>query len=121
MAVARYLVDDVDAAVAFYTDRLGFTLEQQMGLAFAIVSLDDLSLWLSGPKSSAARAMPDGREPEPGGWNRVVIEVEDLEAKVEELRQVGLGFRNEVVTGPGGKQILLEDPAGNVVELFQPA
>jgi catechol 2,3-dioxygenase-like lactoylglutathione lyase family enzyme len=121
MAVVRYLVDDVDAAVAFYTDNLGFTLQQQMGPAFAIVSRDDLSLWLSGPQSSAARAMPDGRRPEPGGWNRLVVEVDDLETRVEELKQIGLSFRNEVVTGPGGKQILLEDPAGNVVELFQPA
>jgi glyoxylase I family protein len=121
MAVARYLVSDVDAAIAFYTDHLGFTLQQQMGPAFAIVSRGDLSLWLSGPKSSAARSMPDGRQPEPGGWNRVVIEVDDLETKVDELKQAGLRFRNEVVTGPGGKQILLEDPAGNVVELFQPA
>ena len=121
MAVARYLVDDVDAAVAFYTGHLGFTLEQQMGPAFAIVSRDGLSLWLSGPKSSAARAMPDGRQPEPGGWNRVVVALDDLEAKVAELKQAGLTFRNDVVTGPGGQQILLEDPAGNVVELFQPA
>lgn len=121
MAVARYLVSDVDAAIAFYTDHLGFTLQQQMGPAFAIVSRGDLSLWLSGPKSSAARSMPDGRQPEPGGWNRVVIEVDDLETKVDELKQAGLRFRNDVVTGPGGKQILLEDPAGNVVELFQPA
>jgi catechol 2,3-dioxygenase-like lactoylglutathione lyase family enzyme len=120
MAVVRYLVDDVDAAVAFYTDNLGFTLQQQMGPAFAIVSRDDLSLWLSGPQSSAARAMPDGRRPEPGGWNRLVVEVDDLESKVEELKEVGLSFRNDVVTGPGGKQILLEDPAGNVIELFQP-
>jgi catechol 2,3-dioxygenase-like lactoylglutathione lyase family enzyme len=119
MAIVRYLVDDVDAAVAFYTDNLGFTLQQQMGPAFAIVSRDDLSLWLSGPQSSAARAMPDGRRPEPGGWNRLVVEVDDLDTKVEELKQVGLSFRNEVVTGPGGKQILLEDPSGNVVELFQ--
>ena len=121
MAVVRYLVDDVGAAVAFYTDRLGFTLEQQMGPAFAIVSRDDLSLWLSGPQSSAARPMPDGRRPEPGGWNRVVVQVDDLESKVEELKQEGLRFRNEIVTGPGGKQILLEDPAGNVLELFEPA
>ena len=120
MAVVRYLVDDVDAAVAFYTDNLGFTLQQQMGPAFAIVSRDDLSLWLSGPQSSAARAMPDGRRPEPGGWNRLVVEVDELESKVEELKEVGLSFRNDVVTGPGGKQILLEDPAGNVIELFQP-
>jgi catechol 2,3-dioxygenase-like lactoylglutathione lyase family enzyme len=120
MPVARYLVDDVDEAVAFYTGHLGFALEQQMGPAFAIVSRDRLSLWLSGPKSSAARAMPDGRRPEPGGWNRIVVEVDDLEATVAELKQAGLSFRNEVVTGPGGQQILLEDPAGNVVELFQP-
>ncbi len=120
MAVARYLVDDVDAAVAFYTANLGFTLQQQMGPAFAIVSRGDLALWLSGPQSSAARPMPDGRQPEPGGWNRLVVEVDDLETTVEELTSVGLSFRNEVVTGPGGKQILLEDPAGNVVELFQP-
>jgi catechol 2,3-dioxygenase-like lactoylglutathione lyase family enzyme len=121
MAVVRYLVDDVDAATAFYTGNLGFTLQQQMGPAFAIVSRDDLSLWLSGPQSSAARPMPDGRRPEPGGWNRVVVEVDDLEAKVQELKQAGLSFKNEIVTGPGGKQVLLEDPAGNVVELFQPA
>jgi catechol 2,3-dioxygenase-like lactoylglutathione lyase family enzyme len=121
MAVVRYLVDDVDAAIAFYTGNLGFTLQQQMGPAFAIVSRDDVSLWLSGPQSSAARPMPDGRRPEPGGWNRIVVEVDDLEARVEELKQAGLSFRNEIVTGPGGKQILLEDPAGNVVEIFQPA
>ena len=121
MASVRYLVDDVDAAAAFYTEHLGFTLQQQMGPAFAIVSRGDLSLWLSGPKSSAARPLPDGRRPEPGGWNRLVLEVDDLDAKVDELKRVGLVFRNEVVTGPGGKQILLEDPAGNVVELFQPA
>jgi catechol 2,3-dioxygenase-like lactoylglutathione lyase family enzyme len=119
MALVRYLVDDVEAAIAFYTVELGFTLDQQMGPAFAIVSLDDLTLWLSGPKSSAARPMPDGRQPEAGGWNRVVVEVDDLEARVDELKQAGLTFRNDIVTGPGGMQILLEDPAGNVVELFQ--
>jgi catechol 2,3-dioxygenase-like lactoylglutathione lyase family enzyme len=118
MAVVRYLVGDVDAAISFYTRHLGFTLEQQMGPAFAIVSRDDLSLWLSGPQSSAARPMPDGRRPEPGGWNRLVVEVDDLEAKVAELRQAGLSFRNEIVTGPGGKQIVLEDGDGNPVELF---
>jgi len=119
MAVVRYLVADVDAAIAFYTRHLGFTLEQQMGPAFAIVSRDDLSLWLSGPQSSAARPMPDGRRPEPGGWNRVVVEVDDLEARVAELRQAGLTFRNEIVTGPGGKQIVLEDGDGNPLELFE--
>jgi catechol 2,3-dioxygenase-like lactoylglutathione lyase family enzyme len=120
VAVIRYLVDDVDRAVAFYTDHLGFSLDRRMGPAFAIVSLGDLALWLSGPQSSAARSMPDGRQPEPGGWNRLVIEVDDLEAKVSELRQAGLQFRNEIVTGPGGRQILLEDTAGNPVELFEP-
>jgi catechol 2,3-dioxygenase-like lactoylglutathione lyase family enzyme len=119
MAVFRYLVGNVDAAIAFYTGHLGFTLEQQMGPAFGIVTRDDLSLWLSGPQSSAARPMPDGRRPEPGGWNRLVVEVADLEAKVAELKQAGLSFRNEIVTGPGGKQILLEDADGNAVELFQ--
>jgi catechol 2,3-dioxygenase-like lactoylglutathione lyase family enzyme len=119
MAVFRYLVGDVDAAIAFYTGNLGFTLEQQLGPAFAIVSRDDLSLWLSGPLSSAARPMPDGREPQPGGWNRFVVEVDDLESKVAELKQAGLSFRNEVVTGPGGKQIVLEDHDGNPVELFE--
>jgi catechol 2,3-dioxygenase-like lactoylglutathione lyase family enzyme len=120
MAVVRYLVDDVDAAIAFYTGHLGFALEQQMGPAFALVSRGDLTVWLSGPQSSAARPMPDGTRPEPGGWNRVVLEVDDLEAEVERLRQAGVAFRNEIVTGPGGKQILLEDGAGNPVELFQP-
>jgi catechol 2,3-dioxygenase-like lactoylglutathione lyase family enzyme len=120
VAVVRYLVDDVDAATAFYTEHLGFTLEQRMGAAFAIVSSGDLSLWLSGPESSAARPMPDGRRPEPGGWNRLVVEVDDLQATVDRLKQAGLSFRNDIVTGPGGKQILLEDSAGNAVELFQP-
>ena len=91
-----------------------------MGPAFAIVSRNDLTLWLSGPQSSAARPMPDGRRPEPGGWNRLVVEVDDLQARVDALRQAGLRFRNEIVSGPGGKQILLEDPAGNAVELFEP-
>jgi catechol 2,3-dioxygenase-like lactoylglutathione lyase family enzyme len=121
VAAIRYLVTDVDAAIAFYTERLGFSLEQQMGPAFAIVTRDALSLWLAGPKSSAARAMPDGRKPEPGGWNRLVLEVDDLEARVAALKSAGVSFRNEVVTGPGGRQVLLEDPDGNPIELFQPA
>lgn len=121
MATVRYLVSDVDAAIAFYTEYLGFTLDQQMGPAFAIVTRQDLSLWLAGPKSSAARAMPDGREPEPGGWNRIVLEMDDLEADVAKLKQSGVSFRNEIVTGPGGKQVLVEDPDGNPTELFQPA
>jgi catechol 2,3-dioxygenase-like lactoylglutathione lyase family enzyme len=121
VAAIRYLVNDVDQAISFYTGRLGFALEQRMGPAFAIVTHGDLSLWLAGPKSSAARAMPDGRRPEPGGWNRLVIEVDDLESQVKSLRNAGVSFRNEVVSGPGGRQILLEDPDGNPVELFQPA
>lgn len=120
MAVVRYLVDDVDAAISFYTGHLGFALDQQMGPAFALVSRGDLTLWLSGPQSSAARPMPNGTRPEPGGWNRLVLEVDDLAAEVERLQQAGLAFRNEIVRGPGGKQILLEDSAGNPVELFQP-
>lgn len=119
MAVVRYLVDDVEAAIAFYTEHLGFGLEQQMGPAFAIVSRGDLTLWLAGPQSSAARPMPDGRRPEPGGWNRLVVEVDNLAARVDDLKQAGLSFRNEIVTGPGGKQILLEDASGNPVELFE--
>lgn len=121
MPTVRYLVTDVGVAIAFYTEHLGFSLKQQMGPAFAIVERDGLSLWLAGPKSSAARAMPDGRKPEPGGWNRLVLEVDDLDAEITTLKSAGVRFRNEVVTGPGGKQIVLEDPDGNPVELFQPA
>jgi catechol 2,3-dioxygenase-like lactoylglutathione lyase family enzyme len=111
----------VDAAVGFYVDRLGFTLVQRMGPAFAIISRGDLSLWVSGPRTSAAQPMPDGRQPEPGGWNRLVIEVDAINDIVDELRASGLTFRNDFVTGPGGTQILVEDPSGNPVELFQPA
>ena len=114
-------MSDVSAAIAFYTEQLGFTLKQQMGPAFAYVSRDDLTVWLSGPQSSAARPMPDGRRPEAGGWNRIVIEVKDLPTRVAEMKQAGVRFRNEIVTGPGGKQILAEDPDGNPVELFEPA
>jgi catechol 2,3-dioxygenase-like lactoylglutathione lyase family enzyme len=121
MATVRYLVHDVDAAVAFYTQRLGFTVQQQFGPTIAILMRGDLKLWVAGPSASAARPMPDGRKPEPGGWNRFVIEVGDLDALVAQLRGAGVPFRNDVVTGPGGKQILCEDPSGNVVELFQPA
>jgi len=121
VASIRYLVSDVDRAIAFYTQRLGFRLKQQMGPAFAQVSRDDLTLWLSGPQSSAARPMPDGRRPEPGGWNRLVLEVKDLPLRVAEMKQAGLHFRNEIVVGPGGKQILAEDPDGNPIELFEPA
>jgi len=121
MATIRYLVHDVERSIVFYTQHLGFKLDQQMGPAFAKVSRDDLTLWLAGPQSSAARPMPDGRRPEPGGWNRLVLEVRDLPVRVAEMKLAGLHFRNDVVVGPGGKQILLEDPSGNPVEIFEPA
>ncbi len=119
MATVRYLVADVDRAVAFYVDHLGFALVEQMGAAFAQVRRDDLTLWLSGPASSAARPMPDGRQPAAGGWNRFVLEVDDLASRVDAMRQAGVSFRNAIVTGPGGRQILAEDPDGNVIELFE--
>ncbi len=121
MATMRYLVADVGAAVSFYVGGLGFEEVERYGPAMAIVRRGDLDLWLAGPVSSAARPMPDGRTPEPGGWNRVVIEVDDLEERIGELAATGAVFRNEVVEGPGGRQILVEDPSGNVVELFEPA
>jgi catechol 2,3-dioxygenase-like lactoylglutathione lyase family enzyme len=122
-ASVRYIVDDVDAAVAFYSDLLGFAVEAQPGPGFAIVSRGQLRLMLSAPggPGGAAQAMPDGSVPEPGGWNRIQLEVEDLAAVVEELREAGARFRNDIVTGRGGSQILLEDPAGNPIEVFQPA
>lgn len=119
MVTVRYLVNDVEASVKFYTTHLGFELKQQFGPAMAIVAKGDLTLWLAGPASSAARAMPDGRKPEPGGWNRFVLQVEDLVRLVGKLKGDGVQFRNDVVSGPGGLQILCEDPSGNVVELFQ--
>jgi len=121
MATVRYLVRDVDAAIGFYREHLRFKLEQHLGPAFAMMSRDDIKLWLSGPQSSAARPMPDGRRPEPGGWNRLVIQVNDLSSEVEKMKKTGVRFRNEIVVGPGGKQILLEDPSGNPVELFEAA
>ena len=121
MATVRYMVEDVDAAVAFYSTQLDFTLKQKFGPTIAILTRDDLTLWVAGPNASAGRAMPDGRKPEPGGWNRFVIEVEDLSKLVAQLRQRGTHFRNDIVEGPGGKQILAEDPSGNVIELFEPA
>jgi catechol 2,3-dioxygenase-like lactoylglutathione lyase family enzyme len=117
----RYIVDEVDAAVAFYTTYFNFTLLSNATPAFADVLRGNLRLLLSGPRSSAARPMPDGRRPVPGGWNRIHLIVADLAAEVERLRAAGLRFRNEIVTGPGGSQILLDDPSGNPVELFQPA
>ena len=117
----RYMVDDVETAIAFYTQHFGFTLRSSAAPAFADVVRGRLRLLLSGPASSAGRAMPDGRVPGPGGWNRIHLVVEDIAADVERLRAAGLPFRNDIVTGPGGQQILLEDPSGNPIELFQPA
>ena len=117
----RYMVADVESAVDFYTTHLGFTLRLNAAPAFADVVRGRLRLLLSGPASSAGRPMPDGARPEPGGWNRIHLIVDDIEGEVDRLRSAGVPFRNEIVTGPGGKQILLEDPSGNFVELFQPA
>ena len=117
----RYMVDDVDAAIDFYTQHLGFTLRMSAAPAFADVVRGNLRLLLSGPRSSAGRPMPDGTVPTPGGWNRIHLLVTDIAAEVDRLRESGLTFRNAIVAGPGGQQILLEDPSGNVVELFQPA
>ena len=117
----RYMVTDVDDAIAFYTGLLGFEVLTTAAPAFADVKRGNLRLLLSGPASSAGRAMPDGAQPGPGGWNRIHFIVDDLEAEVERLRAAGATFRNDIVRGPGGKQILLLDPSGNVVELFEPA
>jgi catechol 2,3-dioxygenase-like lactoylglutathione lyase family enzyme len=117
----RYMVDDVDGAVDFYTKHFGFTLGTNAAPAFADVVRGHLRLLLSGPTSSAGRPMPDGRKPGPGGWNRIEFLVDDIAAEVEHLRAEGVRFRNEIVTGPGGKQILIEDSSGNPIELFQPA
>ena len=116
----RYMVDDVETAVAFYTTHLSFTVISKTFPAFSDVARGDLRLLLSGPSSSAGRSMPDGRRPVPGGWNRIHLIVEDLPAEVARLRAAGVSFRNDIVTGPGGSQILLEDPSGNPIELFQP-
>jgi len=117
----RYMVDDVESAVAFYTTHFGFTLLSSAAPAFADVVRGNLRLLLSGPASSAGRPMPDGRTPEPGGWNRIHLIVDDISAEVARLQAAGLTFRNEIVSGPGGRQILVDDPAGNPIELFQPA
>lgn len=116
----RYMVNDVETAIGFYTKHLGFKLLSNRAPAFADVTKGHLRLLLSGKTSSAGRAMPDGIEPEPGGWNRFELVVDDIEAEVERLRKEGVTFRNEIVRGPGGAQILIQDPSGNVIELFQP-
>jgi catechol 2,3-dioxygenase-like lactoylglutathione lyase family enzyme len=120
MASVRYLVDDVDRAIDFYTTHLGFTLGLNAAPAFAEVTRGPLRLLLSGPTSSAARPMPDGATPAPGGWNRIHLIVDDIAAEVARLRAGGIVFRNDILKGPGGQQILLLDPAGNPVELFEP-
>jgi catechol 2,3-dioxygenase-like lactoylglutathione lyase family enzyme len=117
----RYMVDDVEKSITFYTDLLGFHVLTNFPPAFADVQRGNLRLLLSGPASSAGRAMPDGETPGPGGWNRIHLIVDDIDSEVERLRGAGAAFRNDIVVGPGGKQILLQDPSGNVVELFQPA
>src|SRR6188768_4556529 len=116
----RYMIDDVPAAIELYTTQLGFVVEHDASPAFASVTRDGMRLLLSGKTSSGRRPMPDGSEPVPGGWNRIHIQVDDLEAEVKRLHDAGLKFRNEIIKGPGGSQILLDDPSGNPVELFQP-
>ncbi len=120
MAAVRYLVVDVSSAVRFYVDQLGFEEKQRYGMAMAIVERDGVQLWLAGPTSSAATPMPDGRTPTPGGWNRVVIDVDDIDEVVRRLHTAGVTFRNTPISGPGGSQVLVEDPSGNPIELFQP-
>lgn len=121
MFTVRYLVNDVDESIKFYTTYLGFTLEESMAPAFAKVCKGDLILWLSGPQSSAARPTANGATPKSGGWNRFTIEVENIIEMVHKLKAQSISFRNDVVAGPGGKQILIEDPSGNPIELFEPA
>lgn len=118
MAVIRYLVKDVDASIEFYA-YLGFREKQRWGPPFAILNREDLDLWLSGPGTSAAKPLPDGAQPEPGGWNRLVLEVESMDGLISVMKQAGYNFRHEGVQGPGGRQVLVEDPSGNIVELFE--
>ena len=120
MATVRYIVRDVEQAVEFYTSLLGFSIAEQYGPAMAIVTRGDLSLWLAGPRASASRPMPDGRQPEPGGWARIVIETDDIESLAAALRNAGASFRNNIISGPGGQQVIVEDPSGNAIEIFQP-
>ena len=119
MAVIRYLVNDVDVALEFYINILGFELVEKWGAPFAMVKRGDLALWLSGPGSSASRPLADGSKPVPGGWNRLVLETDDLASLVEKLKRSGAQLRSDIVSGPGGKQVLVNDPSGNPVELFE--
>ncbi len=119
MAAIRYLVNNVDAAVAFYTGMLDFALVEKGAPPFAMVKRGDLTIWLSGPGSSAARPLSDGSRPMPGGWNRLVVETGDLASLVAKLKHAGAHFRGEIVSGPGGKQVLVDDPSGNAIELFE--
>jgi predicted enzyme related to lactoylglutathione lyase len=121
MTNVRYIVDDVRVAVGFYSTHLGFTIETDAQPAFAAVTRDDLRLLLSGEESSGGRRLPDGRKPVPGGWNRIELVVQDLTAEVDRLRAAGVCFRSDIITGPGGAQVVLDDPFGNPIELFQPA
>ena len=121
MAVVRYLVNDVDVALEFYINTLGFELVEKWGPPFAMVKRGDLALWLSGPGSSASRPIAGGSKPVPGGWNRLVLQTDDLESLVEKLKRSGAQLRSDVVSGPGGKQVLVDDPSGNPVELFEPS
>jgi catechol 2,3-dioxygenase-like lactoylglutathione lyase family enzyme len=119
VAVIRYLVNDVDVALEFYIDILGFELVEKWGPPFAMVKRGDLALWLSGPGSSASRPLTDGSKPAPGGWNRLVLETDDLASLLEKLKRSGAQLRSDIVSGPGGKQVLVDDPSGNPVELFE--
>lgn len=119
MATVRYIVHDVEAAVAFYTSHLGFSLRQQFGPAMAVLVRDDLELWCAGPSSSAGKPMADGRKPTAGGWARIVVAVPAIDDHVERLRRAGVTCRSDIVSGPGGRQILIEDPSGNPIELFE--
>ena len=119
MAAVRYFVKDVAASTKFFTEDLGFKIVKEWGPPISILERDGTELWVSGPISSAAQPMPDGRKPESGGWNRIVVEIEDIEAKSKELRERGIHFRNDIISGPGGKQVLIEDLDGNPIEIFE--